>query len=167
MYTCILGLAAGGFAAFLPGALEWQVSPQLRATGAMVLVLLVIFSGSKVGTVETQSRKWSLVPPAQGDAPNPHDAIVYVSLDDRVVKAAGTRNPTFKVDAPQLGTDIAVERGSGGIVVHVPRALPNQRLFIFVEDQEKWWISREILVPPTDPLELRPITPELLRRRMQ
>jgi hypothetical protein len=167
MYTCILGLAAGGFAAFLPGALEWQLSPQLRATGAIALVLIVIGLGSKVGAVETQSRNWSLVTLGGGDAPNPDDAVVYVNLDEHVVTAAGTREPAFAVEAPDSGKDIKVERGSGGIVVHVPRAVTGQRLLVFVQDQDKWWISKEILVPPTDPLVLRPTTLEALRRRMK
>ena len=166
-YTCILGLAAGGFAAFLPGALEWQVPPQLRATGAIALVILVIFLGSKVEGVEIQARNWSLIPPADPDAPNPDDAAVYVNLNDHVVMVApGTRTPAFKVDSPEVGKEITIERGSGGIVVHVPRAMAGQRLFMFVEDQDKWWISKEVLVPPTDRLELRATTLESLKRRM-
>jgi hypothetical protein len=164
--VCILGLAAGGFAAFLPGALEWQVSPQMRATGAIALVIFVMFLGTRIEGREVQTRKWSLATPADAEAPNPDEATVYVSLDDQIVKAVGTRDPQFKV-AGNAGKDINVERGTGGIVVHVPRAGSGQRLFIVVEDQAKWWISREVLVPPTDRLELRATTLEALRRRIQ
>ena len=132
----------------------------------MALVLIVIFLGSKVQGVEIQARNWSLIPP-ELDAPNPDDAAVYVNLNDHVVKvASGTRTPAFKVDSPELGKDISIERGSGGIVVHVPRAIAGQQLFMFVEDQDKWWISKEVVVPPTDPLELRTTTLETLKRRM-
>lgn len=165
-YTCILGLAAGGFAALLPGALEWQVSPGLRATGAIALVLLVVSLGRRVEGVQMQLRMWSLTTPAGAEAPDPNDAVVYVNLDGQVVKAFGTPSPVFKVDAAFAGQDINVQRGSGGVVVHVPRAAAGQRLFIFVEHQNKWWISDDIFVPPTDRIVLKETTLDSLRRRM-
>jgi hypothetical protein len=164
-YLCILGLAAGGFTAFLPGALDWQISPQMRATGAIAMVLVVIGLGSRVEGIRTESRNWALVSDAD-DAPNPDDAVVYVSLDDQVVKASGTSKPEFPIRRAAAGKDISVDRGSGGILVNVPRAVPGQRLLIFVEHQSRWWKSREIRIPPTDRLELKATNLEELRRRI-
>jgi hypothetical protein len=165
--ACILALAAGGFAAFLPGALEWQVSPQMRATGAIALVIFVLVLGTRIPTREVQARSWSLVTPNGSEPPNPDGAAVYVSLDDQIVKASGTQNPDFKVSSSGLGKEIDIQRGNGGIVVHVPRAASGQRLFIIVEDQGKWWISNDVRVPPTDRLELRETDLQRLRRRIQ
>jgi hypothetical protein len=166
-YRCILALAAGGFTAFLPGALDWQIAAGFRATGAIAMVVLVIYLGSRIESSTAQPRHWSLVVPANAeDAPSPDDAVVYVVVDNHVAAVSGTNQPAFPVSAPQLGRDILVERGSGGIVVHVPRAEAGQRFVMFVEDQDRWWKSAELLVPPTDAVKLDPTTIEKLRKRL-
>lgn len=150
LYCAILGLAGGGFTASLPGAIEWQVSPALKATGAIAVLALFLLLGINVQSYDAGIKRWSLVVPPKGLSPNPVNATVYIDLDDKLVKQFGSLHPTLRVNPNEtVASTATIERDPGGLVVDLPRAGPNHRLVYIVEDDSQWWISPEVTIPPS------------------
>jgi len=166
LYCAVLGLGGGGFAASLPGAIEWQVSAKLKATGALAVLLLLLILGTRVTSSETAVKSWSLTSPAKGIAPNPNSATVYVALDEKIIKHFG-RHPTLKTDNPETGQDMSIDRGPLGLVIDIERLRPGQLLYFIVEDESHWWVSQSIRVPPHYPLSLTEATDEEIKKRTQ
>ena len=166
MYLCVLALGGAGFAAFLPGSIEWQLQPGLKATGALAVLLIVFFYGRTV-TSHHGVRDWKLVPPQEGVLPS-KDATVYVRIDDKVVKADGLAVPWIKVDdASELGKSITVERDAGGITVHIARPKEGSTIQVIVQDEDRWWTSYKRVIPPPFNLELQPVSEKSVRNAVQ
>lgn len=170
-FICLWALAFGGagFAAFLPGSIEWQLKPGLKATGAFAVLLLVFYFGKGVTSDHGNIKEWLIVPPPVGNGPELDltSAAVYVFQDDVMVKAFNPSPPGW-LKPPQSGVnrDIKIERGFGSVKIRLTGAEPGSKLFFIVQDSDHWWISSELTVPPPYNMHLEPTTEAVLRRRI-
>lgn len=170
-FVCVWALAFGGagFAAFLPGSIEWQVKPGLKATGAFAVLLLVVFFGRSVKSAHGDIKDWQLVPPPLEEGhpgPDPEKAVVLVFLNDKMVKAFGTPSPWLNQPSPSQPRDITIFRAPGSIRVQINDAEAGSKLFFVVEDDNQFWISPELPVPPPYSLSLERKPEAFMRKRL-
>jgi hypothetical protein len=176
-YVCIsvLALGAGGFAAFLPGSISWEVNPGLKATGAFVVLLLVFWFGKQVKQpvkVEAVGVKdWPLetTPTQEDPGPNVFTATIYVNVDNHIVAREGTAPdpPWLKVNASDVAGRVGVERGQGGLKVTMDRLGENKKIYFLVYDQDQWWMSDDVTTPPGVRTSLRLTSVDTVRKRVQ
>jgi hypothetical protein len=170
-FICIWALAFGGagFAAFLPGSIEWQLKPGLKATGAFAVLLLVFYFGKGVKSEHGNIKEWLIVPPPVGKGPGLDltSAAVYVYQDDVMVKAFNPSPPEWlKTPKSGVNRDIKIERGFGSVKIMLGGAEPGSKLFFIVQDSDHWWISSELTVPPPFSMQLEPVNEAVLKRRL-
>jgi len=173
-FICLWALAFGGagFAAFLPGSIEWQLKPGLKATGAFAVLLLVFYFGKGVTSDHGNIKEWLIVPPPVNRADQDpgldlNSATVYVYQDDVMVRAFGAPPPDWlKAPPARVNRDIGIERGFGSMKIRISGADPGSKLFFIVRDSDHWWISSELTVPPPFSMPLKPIDEATLRRRI-
>jgi hypothetical protein len=167
-YLWMLALGGAGFAAFLPGSIEWQVKPGLKATGALVIVLLVVYFGREVRSA-LGLKDWNLVPSSDGIAPNPREATIYVKLNGQVVKVDGepARWVTTK-DNSKFSQGIRIDRDSpGAISIHLDGAEEGDTIQFFVQHGDRWWSSSEKTIPPAQNLTLMTVTEQQAKNALQ
>lgn len=156
-FVCIWALAFGGagFAAFLPGSIEWEVTPGLKAGGALAVLLLVFWFGRDINPPHGDIKQWKLeAPPVEKDVgPDVTKATVYVYVNGRMQAEADK--------------GIQVQHGAGGIVVTMKAEEPGRKLTFVVKDEDKWWISEDVIVPPAFGVQLVSVDEKTVRNRTQ
>ncbi len=176
-YVCIsvLALGAAGLAAFLPGAISWQVKPGLKASGAFAIFVLVFLFGRQVKqplTIQAvEVKDWPLetTPTPNDPGPNPFTATIYVNIDDHVVAKDGTSSdPSWLKMIPSDSVGhMTVDRGQGGLNVVIDRIGENRKIYFLVFDNNQWWMSDDIRTPPGVRTSLRLTNEDTVRRRFQ
>jgi hypothetical protein len=167
VFITVLALAGAGISAFLPGAIDWQVTSGLKAGGALAIFLVIFFYGRRVDLSDSQVKRWALVPPPTGIAPDVNTAAIYVDVDDHIVKEFGAdKLSPIVVDMPNRGSGLTLDRGKGGMVVNTKDIRAGTKLLFIVEDKSKWWISDDIDIPPNFSLDLREIPLDAVKKRV-
>lgn len=115
IYLTVLALAAGGIAALLPGAMDFEVPRSLKAGGAMAVVALIFYFGiSKVPPPTTSSNSLSMESflNFEASAPaDPFDADVYVFVNSKVAKAdVVSQTPLYILEDKERNSTITVKR---------------------------------------------------------
>ena len=163
-----LAFGGAGFAAFLPGSIEWEVMPGLKAAGAFVVLLLVFWFGRGVKSVHGDIKDWVLAaPPIEQDlGPDITKAAVYVYLDDRMVKANVIPPAWMTARKPNADKNIKIVSGQGSIQVMMNGTEAGKKLTFLVQDGNDWW-SYDVVVPPSFPAQLRRVDEETIKNRVQ
>lgn len=156
-FVCIWALAFGGagFAAFLPGSIEWEVTPRLKAGGALAVLLLVFWFGRGIKSVHGDIKQWKLeAPPVETEVgPDVMKATVYVYVNGRM--------------QAEDDKGILVDHGPGGLEVTINAEETGRKLTFVVKDEDKWWISEDVIVPPAFSVKLVSADEKTVKDRTQ
>jgi hypothetical protein len=88
IYNCVLAMAAGGFAALLPGSVSLKLPPGTKAGGAIAITVLIFYVGKNFGSPEArvQDLQSFLMFSPNAVAANPNTSDVYVVVNWKVVE---------------------------------------------------------------------------------
>ena len=152
VYTCVLAMAAGGVGALLPGAINVNLHPGIRAGGAIAIFVLVFFYGKDKVTEETivQGLKSHLDSP-NGGAIDP-SSDVYVVVNSKLAAygkgGLGAEDLNFGTNDWKGTKKASVERGAGGIQIVYGSLAQGDTIDIIAKDRSNdWWISNDMTVP--------------------
>jgi hypothetical protein len=152
IYICVLALAAGGVAALLPGTINVNVNPGIRASGAFAIAVLVFAFGKDRPTSDTiiQGLQSHLDSPI-GSVIDP-SSDVYVTINSRLALyskgGAGSRDLDFGANDWKGAKQVSVVRGPGGIRVDYGALAQGDKIVVFSKDPSgSWWVSNDLIVP--------------------
>lgn len=153
IYNCVLAMAAGGISALLPGALDLNWHPAIRATSAFAIAVIVFYAGKdKIRPNPTvRDLKSFLVPESGANAYNPRDADVYVVVNSNIVKRDVVSSaPEFAVTGKNRSKDTDVARGPGGIRVDFKTLEQGDKIFVVLKENSLWWESDDMTIPEAE-----------------
>jgi hypothetical protein len=170
IYIVVLAMAAGGIAALLPGAINVNLSPAIRATGAIAIAVLVFYFGKDRASEDTivQNLKSHLDAP-QGEVGIDPSSDIYVVINSKLATYSRGGQATERLDFglnDWKGTKhVSVDRGSGGIQISYGVLAQGDRVDVVSKDTSgRWRISNDMIVPEGE-LAMRDATfPELKAR---
>ncbi len=157
IYLTVLALAAGGVAALLPGAINFDVPGAAKATGALAVVALIFyFGGSKATPVVAPSAslgmKSFLVFDETSAPANPFDSDVYVFVNSKVAKAdIVSQKPLYEVQDKERSSTIDVVRAKeGGFRIDFAKLMPGDHIYIKVHSPAGEWRSDDLIIPESN-----------------
>ncbi len=152
IYICVLAMAAGGVAALLPGAINVDLHPGIKAGGAVAIAVLVFYFGKDrpTGNTIVEGLKSHLDAP-QGSVIDP-SSDVYVVIDSKLAAYSkgghGSEDLNFGVNDWKGSKKVSVLRGPGGVqIVYGDLAQGNMIDVIAKDSTGVWWISNDMVVP--------------------
>lgn len=170
IYLWILALAAGGVAALLPGAINVNLHPGIRAGGALAVAVLVFFFGRdrSTGNPIVQGLM-SHLDSKQGSVIDPSSS-VYVTINSKLAAFDQGGSGPKELDFGQndwRGAKPTVVRGAGGISIKYGDLKQGDQINVFAKDPSgTWWISNDMIVPEGE-LEMRSTNPADVKSRAQ
>lgn len=152
IYLTVLALAAGGVAALLPGAINFEVPGSLKAGGALAVVALIFYFGSKIPPPppDSLSMKSFLHFDEKTSAPaNPFNSDVYVFVNSKVAKAdVVSGQPLYPVQDKDRSSNIEVVRTmEGGFRIDFEKLQPNDHIYVIVHSDAGEWRSDDLIIP--------------------
>jgi hypothetical protein len=154
IYLTVLALAAGGIAALLPGAMNFEVPGSLKAGGALAVVALIFYGGSKVNPPQAPSAglgmKAFLHFDEKTSAPaNPFTSDIYVFVNSKVAKAdVVSKKPLYVVEDKDRGSNIEVVRTmEAGFRIDFEKLQPNDHIYVIVHSDAGEWRSDDLIIP--------------------
>jgi hypothetical protein len=167
VYLTVLALAAGGIAALLPGAINFEVPGSVKAGGALAVVALIFYvGGSKATLPQTPSATLSMNSFLHFDektsAPtSPFDPDVYVFVNSKVAKAdVVSKQPLYAVEDKDRSSTIEVVRAMEyGLGVKFTKLLPGDKLYVIVYSQSGEWRSDDLVIPENN-FRMTPVPPK-------
>ena len=152
IYLTVLALAAGGVAALLPGAINFGVPGSLKAGGALAVVALIFYFGSKIPPPppDSLSMKSFLHFDENTSAPaNPFNSDVYVFVNSKVAKAdVVSGQPLHPVQDKDRSSNIEVVRTmEGGFRIDFQKLQPNDHIYVIVHSGAGEWRSDDLIIP--------------------
>jgi hypothetical protein len=165
IYLTVLSLAAGGVAALLPGAMNFEVPGSLKAGGALAVVALIFyFGGSKATPVQTSSATLGMKSFLVFDKSwpgSPFDSDVYVFVNSKVAKAdVVSQKPLYSVEDQDRSSTIEVVRSlEGGFRVDFAKLLPGEHIYVKVHSQSGDWRSDDLIIPESN-FHMTPVPPK-------
>jgi hypothetical protein len=158
IYLWILALAAGGVAALLPGAVNVNLKPGIRASGALAVAVLVFFFGRdrSAGNLVVQGFESHL--DYRGSVIDPSSSI-YVTINWKLAAfdqgGSGPKDLDFGANDWRGTKQARVVRGSGGIYIQYGDLKQGDQIDVIAKGPSgTWWISNDMIVPHTE-LEMR------------
>jgi hypothetical protein len=150
IYIWVLAMAAGGVAALVPGALNVNLNPGIRAGGAIALAVLVFYFGKDRPTNDTivQGLKSHLDTP-QGSVIDP-SSDVYVVINSKLAAYDGSapRDLDFGLNDWKGAKKVTVVRGPGGVQIVYGALAQGDKINVISKDPSGgWWISNDTIVP--------------------
>jgi len=159
IFRVVVAAAAGGAVVFLPGAVNVNIRPSIRAGGALcVFAMVYAFNPPKTSNAPPptpSTNKYNLelrlsFDPADRPKLEPFEANVYA-----IVNNAITFSDYPHSQDPKLRSN-AVRRGSGGIVVAFSDLAAGDKLSVVVEQGNRSWHSDEMKMPEAN-LAMNPV----------
>jgi hypothetical protein len=150
IYIWVLAMAAGGVTALLPGAINVNLNPGIRAGGAIAVAVLVFYFGKDTPTNDTivQGLKSHLDTP-QGSVIDP-SSDVYVVINSKLAAYNGSaqRDLDFGVNDWKGAKKVTVVRGPGGVQIVYGALAQGDKIDVISKDPSgDWWISNDTIVP--------------------
>jgi hypothetical protein len=152
IYIWVLALAAGGVAALLPGAINVNLRPGIRASGAIAIAVLVFYFGKDrvTGTTMVQGLKSHLDAP-QGYPIDPASD-VYVVINSKLAAydkgGVASEALDFGVNDWKGAKKVSVSRGPGGIQIAYGVLAQGDKIDVISKDPSgHWWVSNDMVVP--------------------
>lgn len=152
IYISVLAMAAGGVAALLPGAINVNLNPGVRASGAIAFAVLVFHFGKDRATQPTtvQGLKSHLDAP-QGSYINPSSDVYVVINSKLAIYDRGGFSPKdldFGENEWKGAKKVSVQRGPGGIQITYGALAQGDQINVISKDPSgRWWISNDTIVP--------------------
>jgi hypothetical protein len=171
IYIWVLAMAAGGVAALLPGAINVNLNPAIRASGAIAIAVLVFYFGKdRAADTIVQNLKSHLDAP-QGEAGIDPSSDVYVVINSKLATYDRGGQATERLD---FGTNdwkgakkVSVDRGPGGIQISYGALAQGDRIDVISKDTSGLWrISNDMIVPEGE-LGMRDTTFSELKARFE
>jgi hypothetical protein len=176
IYTIVLALAAGAVTALLPGTINvtvnnvkndnWSWKPQIRASGAIAVVVIVICLGTEVGKeVATED---TFVPNLKSHLESPQgtgidpSSDVYVVINSKLAAYSKGHQSATQLDFGKSTWNgvkkASILRGSGGIQVNYGALAQGDKIdIISIDTHGLWWLSNDMTVPEGE-LEMKSTT---------
>jgi hypothetical protein len=148
IFRAVVAAAAGGAVVFLPGAVNVDIRPSIRAGGALgVFALVYAFnppSTSPAPAPTPSASKYSLElklisDPAERLKLDPFGASVLAMVNNDIVFSDNPQDPKNRSNA--------VRRGLGGIVAEFSNLAPGDKLLVVVKQGNLSWHSDEMKMP--------------------
>ncbi len=167
IYICILAMAAGGVAGLLPGAINVDINPGIRASGALAIAVLVFYFGkdrvtaaSMVQVVEGLTSHLDFPSPV-----NPQQSDVYVYINSGLAaRDCVSATPDF---AGTPSKQAQIQRDSGGIQVNYAAVKQGDRIWVATKDQSgNWWKSDDLVVPQGE-LAMNSVSLDAVKSRVE
>jgi hypothetical protein len=154
IYICVLAMAAGGVAALLPGTINVNMHPGIRAGGALAIAVLVFYFGQNRPTSDTiiQGLKSHLDGPQAAVDPS---SDVYVMINSKLAvysKAlSGARDLDFGANDWKGAKQVDVARGPGGIQINYGALAQGDKIVVFSKGPgDTWLVSNDMIVPESE-----------------
>jgi hypothetical protein len=152
IYLTVLALAAGGVAALLPGAINFEVPGSLKAGGALAVVALIFYFGSKIPPPPPDSlgMKSFLVFERTSAPANPFNSDVYVFVNSKAAKAdvVSGQPPLYAVQDRDRDLNIGIVRSmAGGFRVDFKKLEPGDKIYVIVHSPAGKWRSDDLIIP--------------------
>ena len=151
IYICVLALAAGGVAGLLPGAINVNLKPGIKASGALAIAALVFYFGKNLvpDNPIVQGLTSTLEFPATADV-NPWASDVYVYVDNQLAGLSLSGPQQLSVGAKNTAK-ATVQRGSGGLTIQYAAVSQGSKIWVVCKDSSgSWWTSNDVIVPKGD-----------------
>jgi hypothetical protein len=153
IYICVLAMAAGGVAALLPGAINVDLHPGIRAGGAIAVAVLVFYFGKDRPTeaLMVQGLKSHLDAP-QGSVIDPASD-VYVVINSKLATYdkggfSSVEDLHFGLSDWNGAKNVSVKRGPGGIQIVYGALTQGDTIDVISKDPSgHWWVSNDTIVP--------------------
>jgi hypothetical protein len=171
IYIWVLAMAAGGVAALLPGAININLNPAIRASGALAIAVLVFYFGKDRAAEDTiVQHLTSHLDGPLGAAIDP-SADVYVVINSKLAAYSrggyATEHLNFGANDWKGAKKVSVDRGSGGIQISYGALAQGDRIAVISKDSSGLWrISNDMIVPEGE-LAMRDTTFSGLKARFE
>jgi hypothetical protein len=152
IYVSVLSLAAGGIAALLPGAINVDLKPGIRATGAIAFAVIVFWFGKNLELHDQvlRSLRSTLDGPERSGIDPGSDVYVVINSKLALYDRGGhaTKDLDFGSNVWKGEKTATVERGMGGIQILYGDLASGDKINIISKDSSgRWWISDDLTVP--------------------
>jgi hypothetical protein len=160
IYLTVLALAAGGIAALLPGAMNFQVPGSLKAGGALAVVALIFYGGNKITSASLSMNSFLHFDEKTSAPANPFTPDVYVFVNSKVAKAdVKSSYPLYpEQDKDRSSTIEVVRTMEYGLGVKFKKLLPGDKLYVIVHSKTGEWQSDEVVIPESN-FKMTPVPP--------
>jgi hypothetical protein len=171
IYIWVLAMAAAGIAALLPGAINVNLSPAIRASGALAIAVLVFYFGKDraVEVTIVQNLKSHLDAP-QGGGIDPSSDI-YVVINSKLATYSKGGNATERLDFGASdwkgAKKVSVDRGPGGVQVSYGALSQGDRIDVISTGPSGGWLISNDMVVPEGELAMRGTTFNELKARFE
>ena len=151
IYNWVLAMAAGGIAALLPGAINVNLNPGIRASGAIAVAVLAFYFGKDLAENKNVQGLQSHLDAPEGVGIDP-SSDVYVVIDKKLAAydkgGIGTEDLHFGERDWKGAKKVSVDRGNGGIQISFGPLIQGEKMNVISKDSSGiWWISNDMTVP--------------------
>lgn len=173
VYIWVLAMAAGGVAALLPGAINVNLNPGIRASGALAMAVLVFYFGKDRAVDTTVQNMKSHLDAPQGQQMGGIDpsSDVYVVINSKLAAydkgGQATEHLDFGKNDWKGAKKVFVDRGAGGIQILYSTLSQGDKVDVIAKDSSGLWrISNDMVVPEGE-LGMRDTTFSELKARFE
>jgi hypothetical protein len=155
----VLALAAGGIAALLPGAMNFEVPGSLKAGGALAVVALIFYFGGSKAPIQSGMKSFLFFDERTSAPANPFNSDVYVFVNSKVAKAdVVSQTPLYAVQDRDRSSNIEVVRSmEGGFRVDFKKLQPGDKIYVIVRSPAGEWRSDDVIIPENN-FKMRPVS---------